>query len=551
MVDYRKVIGATVIAKACHVTSNAECSRPYGSAKSSKTLEGIVVDVVTERNEKTHRSTMKVTADYDFGGGTVKRATINIQSLVAKEREESVEIPTGMPVAPVVAAAARRGSPTSEITEINNTTATITTFPTTTMNEAESPMEVDPTVPVAFVSTPIRRNFDDNIFVETPTNATVAAGIDSPNRSIPVATAHGLDWYDLPNTAMKEVNGSVLFRDWGVRTPTGNIWRTECNIDEQISRMDVFLQMFPPVMLNTILKSTTTILKDINKKETTKGEILKFFGVVLLATKYEFTKRSTLWSNSPPSKYESAPSFGRTGMRCIRFGEQPTIRLPDMSSEKYRLLLVDEFVDSFNEHHAALFIPSDLICVDELISRWYRQGGDWINHGLPMYVAIDRKPKNGCKIQNSACGKSGVMLCLKLVKTAKEEATTRTEEHEDLLHGTVILKTLIELWNYTDRLVCADSYFASVMAAQELLKIKMRFIGVVKTATRKFPMPYLSGIELQARGDWKGLIAKDEDGKPYLLSFVWLDRERRYFITSGSSLAEGLPYFCEQWRQLD
>jgi Transposase IS4 len=89
------------------------------------------------------------------------------------------------------------------------------------------------------------------------------------------------------------------------------------------------------------------------------------------------------------------------------------------------------------------------------------------------------------------------------------------------------------------------------MAAKELLRIKMRFIGVVKTATRKFPMAYLSGIELQARGDRKGLLAKDEDGKPFLLSFVWLDRERRYFIASGQSLSEGLPYFRERWRQLD
>ena len=50
------------------------------------------------------------------------------------------------------------------------------------------------------------------------------------------------------------------------------------------------------------------------------------------------------------------------------------------------------------------------------MSRWYGQGGHWINHGLPQYVAIDRKPENGCEIQNAACGRSGVMLRLKLVK---------------------------------------------------------------------------------------------------------------------------------------
>ena len=52
--------------------------------------------------------------------------------------------------------------------------------------------------------------------------------------------------------------------------------------------------------------------------------------------------------------------------------------------------------------------PSDEICVDKLMSQWYGQGGHWINHSLPMYVAIHRKPENGCEIQNAACGHSGV-----------------------------------------------------------------------------------------------------------------------------------------------
>jgi hypothetical protein len=36
--------------------------------------------------------------------------------------------------------------------------------------------------------------------------------------------------------------------------------------------------------------------------------------------------------------------------------------------------------------------------------------------------------------------------------------------------------------------VCADSYFASVQAAEHLLSMGLKFIGVVKTATRKFPI---------------------------------------------------------------
>jgi hypothetical protein len=39
--------------------------------------------------------------------------------------------------------------------------------------------------------------------------------------------------------------------------------------------------------------------------------------------------------------------------------------------------------------------------------------------------------------------------------------------------------------------------------------IGFRFIGVVKTATRRFPMAYLQGLELQKQGDCKGLIMKE------------------------------------------
>ena len=33
-----------------------------------------------------------------------------------------------------------------------------------------------------------------------------------------------------------------------------------------------------------------------------------------------------------------------------------------------------------------------------------------------MYVAIDRKPESECEIQNSACGRSGIMMRLQIVK---------------------------------------------------------------------------------------------------------------------------------------
>jgi len=294
--------------------------------------------------------------------------------------------------------------------------------------------------------------------------------------------------------------------------------------------------------------------------------------VIILATKFEFDDRRSLWATTATSKYIPAPLLGKTMMsrnrfddlwRCIRFSNQPSVRPPDMTAEQYRWRLVDDFVTSFNDHRASTFSPSERICVDESISRWYGKGGHWINHGLPMYVAIDRKPENGCEIQCASCGESGIMIRLKLVKTADEEArhialmdeaaTGEIMSDQGLLHGAKVMRELVLPWMHSDRIVCGDSYFASVPAATMMMRYGMRFIGVVKSATRQYPMSFLSQVELNNRGDRKGMVTMggEMNNNPKLLAFVWMDRQRRYFIATCSSLSEGSPYKRQRWRQLE
>ena len=54
-----------------------------------------------------------------------------------------------------------------------------------------------------------------------------------------------------------------------------------------------------------------------------------------------------------------------------------------------------------------------------------------------------------------------------------------------MLHGMKVLIDLVKPWRNTWQTVCADSYFASVPAVDELEKIGLHFIGVVNTATKK------------------------------------------------------------------
>ena len=69
-------------------------------------------------------------------------------------------------------------------------------------------------------------------------------------------------------------------------------------------------------------------------------------------------------------------------------------------------------------------------------------------------------------------------------------------------------------------------------------------------ATKKFPMSYLSNLELVQHGDYKGLVARGTDGQPTMLSFIWMDQDCHYFITSASSLDSGIPYSHNRWRQV-
>jgi Transposase IS4 len=346
------------------------------------------------------------------------------------------------------------------------------------------------------------------------------------------------------------IGGATRYREWSLTLATGERLGPDADVGGR-TPLFYFMAMFPPKELSLIVVETNIQFQNSNLPPTSKGEVLKFFGVLILMTRFEFDSRQRLWLRSRISKYIPAPQLGDTGIsrdrfdalwRHIRFSSQPMTRPSHVSSENYRWALVQDLVDKFNEHRQQCFNPSDLICVDESMSRWYGQGGFWINLGLPQYISIDRKPENGCEIQNAACGCSGVMLKLKLVKSAESENATVQLDERDLPHGTVVLKDLVYPCSLSDRMFCADSYFALVSAAEELRKMGLRFIGVVKNATRRFPMKALGHMELEKREDCRGLVHLDADNTPSMLAFVWMDRERRYFIASCSSLLPGVPY---------
>jgi hypothetical protein len=176
-----------------------------------------------------------------------------------------------------------------------------------------------------------------------------------------------------------------------------------------------------------------------------------------------------------------------------------------------------------------------------------------------MYVAQDRKPENGCEIQNAADGVSGIMMQLKLVKGGKNHESNIGKNHDETLnHGTNVLLELVRPFqDLSKAIVVADSYFSSKQTAERLKHLNMEHVGVVKTAVKQYPYSYLNNthkdrekrVEL-ARGETHGVCSKDDEGNIDTIAFVWVDRERRYFIATTGGVTNGNPTQRSRWRQI-
>jgi Transposase IS4 len=81
------------------------------------------------------------------------------------------------------------------------------------------------------------------------------------------------------------------------------------------------------------------------------------------------------------------------------------------------------------------------------------------------------------------------------VKTSQELAMVKqdhgianaNEGKVELKHRTKVCVELIKSWFHSQRLVVADAFFSSVHTAETLMNIGLRFIGDVKTATKRSP----------------------------------------------------------------
>ena len=126
--------------------------------------------------------------------------------------------------------------------------------------------------------------------------------------------ANDTEWVSNQEATLHPINGAVAVRQWSIQSSVGDTFGPSCDVggQQQWSPIDYFFMMFP--MTQEIALLTNEGLSNNNKAPATVGKILKFFGIMILCTKFEFRSRSSLWSTTSVSKYIPAPSFGKTGM---------------------------------------------------------------------------------------------------------------------------------------------------------------------------------------------------------------------------------------------
>jgi Transposase IS4 len=164
---------------------------------------------------------------------------------------------------------------------------------------------------------------------------------------LPVTTfTDPISWFADVDYAMMDSNGTVDPVGWQFQGRDGKWMCEDDEVELKHSPLDYFMAAFPPTALKRILTLTNKSLRKNGGKEIELGEfLLRFFGVVLLITKFDFGQRRELWNSVSSFKYIPSPQFGiQTGMCRNRFEEiwmnlvlsaQLDKRPDDMSSVTY------------------------------------------------------------------------------------------------------------------------------------------------------------------------------------------------------------------------
>eukprot|EP00171_Calliarthron_tuberculosum_P017797 IDg17797t1 len=77
------------------------------------------------------------------------------------------------------------------------------------------------------------------------------------------------------------------------------------------------MAMFPLAHLTKIVSITSAKLKRIGRRETTEAEMLKFFGILILMSRFEFGSKRDLWNTKYQRRALATLEFQRPDFSSI------------------------------------------------------------------------------------------------------------------------------------------------------------------------------------------------------------------------------------------
>jgi hypothetical protein len=238
-----------------------DCRQIYGADVDKLWIQGTVLECMISKPDGARRTTTLVKAKYTVGNGEQVKI-INISQL----KKENPNPPTEQAAAaPSVAAAPF--SPGNPKQSLAGTLATPTT--TTTAQSAAQ-------------------------------TAQTQASSSTSSSQRPVTTVHDMDWFDEDTTGFPN-NGPFPRCTWRLFCQyTDQQFTPGCDPEGKISALEFFMAVFPKEQLKKMVEETSNALRINGHPKLTRGELLKWFGVLLLLTRFEFGEKKDFERRQAP-----------------------------------------------------------------------------------------------------------------------------------------------------------------------------------------------------------------------------------------------------------
>jgi hypothetical protein len=207
VLDSRRKIGSIVHAKALHVTNKAECSRRYGAGKVNKWVEGTVVEAKEIQKAGNSRKSWFILADYDLGGGDMKRADLNLRSV------KSGKIPSVLAVAPPGPPAHPIPPPAPPIRP---------PIPLAPPIEPAQGDQVDNNRSGLDQVEDLLQELEELLPPPIQNVRPAQAPAQAPAQQLPTTIAHDTSWFEDQEACQLPIGGNVPFREWSIRTNFGD-----------------------------------------------------------------------------------------------------------------------------------------------------------------------------------------------------------------------------------------------------------------------------------------------------------------------------------------